>query len=115
MVIIAILASLMLPAIFGAYSRVKRLEAEDISTTLGEEIRHYCVENPNFFFIDKPDLVFKCRLDLRCQEWVNRGSTIFVPFDFLSPTNQTVLTVYFRSGKYHATYNYSKGELAPHR
>jgi prepilin-type N-terminal cleavage/methylation domain-containing protein len=112
-VIIAILASLLIPAVFRVYSRVKRLEAEDISSTLADEVRHYCAQYPNFSFSDKADLIFKCRLELRCQDWVNRSSTVFVPFNYLSPTNETVLTVYFHSGKYATNYTYSVGELTP--
>lgn len=111
--IIAILASLLLPAIFGAYSRVRRMEAEDIASALAGQVRHYCADNSTFFFVDKPDFIFKCGLEIRCQDWVNKSSTVFVPYNYLTPSNEIVLTVYFSSGKYSTTYNWSKGDLTP--
>jgi prepilin-type N-terminal cleavage/methylation domain-containing protein len=114
-VIIAILMSMLLPTIIRVYSRVKRLEAEDIASSLEGGIRHYCDANPGFSFSNKTDLIFKCKLEIRCQDWVNRNNTLFVPFDYLSPTNETVIAVYFHSGRYSATYAYTKGQLAPVR
>jgi len=112
-VIIAILASLLFPTYVRVYSRVKRLEAEDISSSLVGAVRHYCAEYPTFFFTNKADLIFKCRLELRCQDWVNKSSTVFVPFDNFSPTNEIVLSIYFSTGRFSTNYTYSKADLTP--
>jgi prepilin-type N-terminal cleavage/methylation domain-containing protein len=113
--IIAILASLLLPAAFRAYSRAKAMgelwEASDVERMLLHESRSYCAASRTYSFSDKYDFADKCRLAPKCRDWLQKPSTVFVAFDNLTSTNETVLTVHLGSGKQMAVYTFSKGEL----
>lgn len=115
MAIISVLASLLLPAIFRAYSRVRGMteewEAPEIAYLLRSQARRYCGANPQFHFASKPDFVAKCGFSPKCRDWVEARTTEFVPFTFLDPTNEIVLSVHI--GRRHATlYAFSKEELS---
>ena len=114
--IIAILASMLLPVIFRTFSRVKAQaelwDASNVEAMLLHETRNYCAANRTYLFSDKSDFAQKCGLAPKCLDWIQKPSTVFVPFDNLSPTNLTVLTVYLGSGKLTATYSFSKGTLS---
>ena len=115
MAIIAILASLLLPVIFRAYSRVKgmaeEMEAPQIAHLLLKETRGYCAANPQYNFESKSEFADKCGLAPKCRDWVQASATEFVPFNYLAPTNEIVLAVHI--GRNHATlYAFSKGELS---
>ncbi len=113
--IIAILASLLLPAVMRAYHRVKDMadeqEAETVAHLLKQEARGYCRAHTRFQFDTKADLVTKCQLLPKCRNWVEASSTVFAPFTFLTPTNTIVLSVHVgRRGA--RVYDFSKADLS---
>ena len=115
MAIIAILAALLLPAVSQAYNRIKGaaelMEAPQIADMLLRETRAYCATHPQYNFGSKSDFADKCALAPKCLGWVQASTTQFVPFNYLDPTNETVLSVYL--GPKHATlYAFTKGELS---
>lgn len=112
--IITILASLLLPAIMGAYYKVRGMaqecEAGEVLSLLTTETRRYCAAHPQYLFATKSDFVDKCELAPKPQAWVQAPATEFAPFGFQDDTNKIVLT--FHIGRKHATvYWFSKGEL----
>ena len=113
--IIAILASLLIPAVLRAYERAKgmaeELEAPDIADLLREETRNYCAANPQFRFDTKDQLADKCQLFPRCRDWIYRSSTEMIPFSYQDPTNLLVLAVHI--GRNQATlYTFTCGDLS---
>jgi type II secretory pathway pseudopilin PulG len=115
LVIISILASLLVPAIFRAYHRVKgtaeEIEAPEIASMLVRSTRSYCASHAEYRFDSKSDLTDKCGLPSKCRDWVQASRTDFAPFTCLDPTNKLVLWVHI--GRNHATlYAFSKGELS---
>jgi len=113
--IIGILLSMLMPALFRTYHRVKDMAAEEeaprIAHSLRKEVRGYCVANPQYRFDNKSDFLDKCRLVSKCRDWVEQSDTQFVPFDYTAPTNSIVLSVHI--GRKHATeYAFTKGELS---
>lgn len=115
MVIIAILASLLLPAVFRAYDRAKgiaeELEAPEVAYLLRTASQNYCMANPQFQFTSKADFTSKCLFAPKCHDWVRAASTEFFPFNYLDSTNKVVLSVHI--GRRHATlYTFNKGTLS---
>jgi prepilin-type N-terminal cleavage/methylation domain-containing protein len=113
--IIAILASLLLPAIARAYNRAKgmaeEMEAPQIEHLLLTETRNYCAATPQYNFGSKSEFADKCGFAPKCRDWVQAPTTEFVPFNHLDPTNKVVLAVHI--GRNHATlYAFSKGDLS---
>jgi prepilin-type N-terminal cleavage/methylation domain-containing protein len=113
--IIAILAALLLPTVSRVYNRIKgtadELEAPDVADMLLKETRDYCAAHPQYQFDCKSDFAEKCRLAPKPRNWVQAPSTEFVPFDYLDPTNKTVLSVHL--GPRRATlYAFTKGNLS---
>jgi prepilin-type N-terminal cleavage/methylation domain-containing protein len=113
--IIAILASLLLPAIARVYHRAKgmaeEMEAPEIEHLLLGETRNYCAANPQYNFDSRSDFADKCDLAPKCRDWVEASTTEFVPFNHLDPTNKLVLAVHL--GRNHASlYVFSKGDLS---
>jgi type II secretory pathway pseudopilin PulG len=113
--IIAILGSLLLPAIFRAYNRAKgmaeEMEAPQIADLLVRETRSYCSANPQYKFASKSEFADKCGLAPKCCNWVQASTTGFVAFNYLDPTNKIVLAVHI--GRNHSIlYAFSKGELS---
>ncbi len=112
--IILVLVSLMLPAVTRAYSKARafadEIEAEEIADRLVVQTRRYCAAVPAYSFSGKADFVERCGLVLKCQDWVLRSNTEFVPFSYLDPTNKTVLSFHYgRRLAHHITF--SKGRL----
>jgi type II secretory pathway pseudopilin PulG len=115
LVIIAILASLLLPAVARAYYKAKGMaeefEAPEVEDLLLRATRGYCTANPNYNFASKSDFADKCNLAPKCRDWVAASTTEFLPFNYLDATNTVVLSVHL--GRNHATlYAFSKGELS---
>ncbi|MGD0259437.1 MAG: prepilin-type N-terminal cleavage/methylation domain-containing protein [Verrucomicrobiota bacterium] len=115
MTIIAILAALLLPAVAQAYNRIKgvtdELEAPRVADMLLRETRAYCAAHPQYNFGSKSDFADECMLAPKCRDWIQASTTQFVPFNYLDPTNEIVLSVYL--GPKHATlYAFTKGELS---
>ena len=113
--ILAILASLLLPAVARAYGRARgfaeEFEAEEIASLLLTQSRKYCVANAQFQFTSKRDFADKCCLVPKCRGWMEAAATEFVPFDFLTSTNQVVLQVHL--GPRHRThYSFTRGDLS---
>jgi prepilin-type N-terminal cleavage/methylation domain-containing protein len=113
--IIAILASLLLPAVASAYSRVKGMaeewDAPEVANMLRHESRNYCAAHPRYNFDSKSDFADKCALAPKCRDWVEASRTEFVPFSYLDPTNTIVLSVHI--GRRHATlYAFTKEDLS---
>ena len=111
--IIGILASLLLPALARAYSRVRAFEQEwdegPVFSMLAKETQAYCATHPRYRFLSKSDLVEKCYLAPKPNAWVLARTTEFVPFGFMDDTNLIVLTFYI--GPKHTTNSFTKGEL----
>jgi len=114
MVIIAILASLLLPAVARAYGRARGMaqewEAGEVAERLERETRGYCAAHPQYIFLSKSDFADKCTLAPKCLDWVQARSTEFVPFNYLDPTNLIVLTVHL-GPKHRTVYAFTKEEL----
>ncbi len=113
--ILAILASLLLPAVWRAYSKAKGMseewEAPEIANLLCNSSRNYCAANPGFYFTNKSDFAEKCALAPKCRDWMDRASTEFVPFHYLTSTNLVVLSVHL--GRREATlYSFPRGQLS---
>jgi prepilin-type N-terminal cleavage/methylation domain-containing protein len=115
MTIIAILSSLLLPAVFRAYDRIKgqadEMEAPTIAHMLEHETRSYCAAHPQYQFDSKSDLVDKCVLATKCRHWVQASSTEFVPFAYLDSTNKIVLSVHI-GPRQRTLYQFTKGDLS---
>jgi prepilin-type N-terminal cleavage/methylation domain-containing protein len=115
MAIIGILASLLLPAVFKAYARIKGetdlWEAPTIAHRLKEETRNYCAAHPKYQFDTKLDLVTQCVLAPKPRNWVQASTTEFVPFNFLDATNKVVLSVHV-GPKLATLYQFTKGDLS---
>ena len=113
--ILAILASLLLPAVARAYGRAKSMaeviEAPGIASMLRDETRNYCAANTHFQFTSKIDFANKCRLAPKCRNWIDAAATELVPFDYLVPTNQIVLQVHL-GPKQQTLYSFTKGDLS---
>jgi prepilin-type N-terminal cleavage/methylation domain-containing protein len=113
MSILAILASLLLPAVARAYGRARgfaeEFEAPEVASMLCHSTRNYCTANPQFQFTSKTDLADKCRLASKCRGWIEAGATEFIPFNYLTPTDQLVLQVHF--GPTHL-YSFTRGDLS---
>jgi prepilin-type N-terminal cleavage/methylation domain-containing protein len=115
MAIIAILLSLLMPALFRAYHRVKDMadeqEAPVIAHLMQKSSVAYCRTNPQFRFSAKNDFADKCRFAPKARDWIDDSRTEFVPFDYLSPTNQVVLTVHI--GRIHrSSWTFTMAELS---
>ncbi len=114
-VIIAILTSMLLPALSRAYRRAKAMqeefESDVVSDWLLKATRSYCVSHPLYDFQSKDDLAEKCSLHSKCRDWLNASRTEFVPFNYMVPTNFVVLTFHY-GHKYATTRAFSVGELA---
>src|SRR4029077_10627478 len=84
MAIIAILASLLLPAVLRAYLRAKEfdedMEGPSIIEMIRSESRRYCVGHPVFQFSSKIDFAEKCVFAPKASEWVQGSRSDFVPF-----------------------------------
>ena len=113
--ILAILASLLLPAVARAYGRARgfaeEIEAPEIASLLCHATRNYCAANAQFQFTSKTDLADKCRLAPKCRCWMEAAATEFVPFDYLASTTQIVLQVHL-GPKHRTLYSFTKGDLA---
>src|SRR5882724_5568680 len=97
--IIAILASMLLPAVFRAFARVngfaQEMEVDTIVHMLSHETQNYCAANPKYLFASKSDFADKVGLAPKCRDWVQASATEFVPFTHLDPTNLVVLTFHY--------------------
>ena len=114
-IIICILLSMLMPTLSRAYHRVKDMSDEwngpAIENLLLKETRGYCAAHPQYRFDTKADFANKCQLNPKCRDWVSASSTDFVPFSYLTPTNQVVLTV--RLGRKSATvYSFTRSDLS---
>jgi prepilin-type N-terminal cleavage/methylation domain-containing protein len=112
--IICILASLLLPALARAYSKVRGMtqewEAGEVLSLVTGETQRYCAAHPQYVFASKSDFVQKCQFAPKPKDWVQAPATQFVPFGFPDDTNKVVLT--FHIGRRNATlYSFNKGEL----
>lgn len=114
MVIICILASLLLPTVSRVYLRIRgqaeEVEAEAIADLLREETRNYCASHPLYHFESKADFVKKCQFHPKCLDWVQSPHTEFVPFNYLFPTNEIVLTFHY-GRKQASAWPFTKGTL----
>ena len=114
MVIIAILASLLLPVVFRAYDKVRNMadeaEVPEVASLLKDQTRKYCAANPRYEFASPREFADKCDLFPKCRAWVLASATEFAPFSYLDSTNKFVITVHI--GRRHATeYSFTKGTL----
>jgi type II secretory pathway pseudopilin PulG len=113
--ILAILASLLLPAVARAYSRARgfaeEFEAPEIASMLRHSSRSYCAAIAQFQFTSKTDFADKCRLAPKCRDWIEAGATEFIPFNYLTPTNQLVLQVHL-GPKQRTLYSFTRGDLS---
>jgi prepilin-type N-terminal cleavage/methylation domain-containing protein len=112
--IICILASLLLPAVFSAYSRVRGItdewDVEDVAHMLRHEVRRYCAVHPQYQFDTKNGLADKCGVSPKCRAFLQKSRTEFVPFKYPDATNLVVVT--FHVGpRYKTTYTLNKFEL----
>lgn len=112
--IIAVLASLLLPAVLRAYNRAREFD-EDMSgpsiiEMIRNESRSYCVGHPDFQFANKTDFAQKCLFAPKANDWVQSKSE-FVPFGHLDPTNKIVLSFHYgrKQQQYRAL---TQGELS---
>lgn len=115
MAIIAILASMLLPAVLRAYVRAREFDEEmegpGIIEMIRTESRNYCAGHPAFQFSSKTDFAQKCVFAPKPSQWVQGARSDFVPFSYLDPTNKIVLSFHYgrRQASYHA---FTQGELS---
>jgi prepilin-type N-terminal cleavage/methylation domain-containing protein len=113
-IIIAILFSMLMPALMKAYRRAKAMSEEwdepEVASMLTKEVRGYCTTHPAYQFDAKGDFADKCSLNPKCRDWINASRTEFVPFNNLDPTNKVVVTFHY-GRNYSYTDAFSKGEL----
>lgn len=112
--IIGILASLLLPAIFRAYDKVRgmsdEMEAPSIFYLIKKNTQDYCAVNTQYLFLTKSELIDKVGFAAKPHDWLGTSSTEFVPFGYLDDTNKVVLTFHF--GRRRATVqSLTKGDL----
>jgi prepilin-type N-terminal cleavage/methylation domain-containing protein len=116
--IIGILLSLLMPALFRAYHRVKDMadaeEAPVVAHMLRKSSVAYCTANPQFRFSTKKDFGDKCRFAPKPADWIDDSKTEFVPFDYLARTNQVVLTVHLGRIR-HTTVTFTTADLSRRR
>jgi prepilin-type N-terminal cleavage/methylation domain-containing protein len=114
-VIIAILASLLLPAVSRAYRRAKAMQEEVEGPTIFEMLlkscRNYFAVHPTYKFSDKFDFEQKCELPSKCKDWMHAAPTEFVSFDQQTPTNAVVLIFHY-GHKYRNLRAFTKAELS---
>jgi prepilin-type N-terminal cleavage/methylation domain-containing protein len=114
MVIIAILFSMLVPALTKAYRRAKAMQEESdeeaVASMLAKEVRGYCASHHVYQFDSKDDFANKITLNPKCRDWINASRTEFVPFNNLDPTNKIVVTFHY-GRKYSYTDAFSKGHL----
>ena len=116
--IIGILLSLLLPAVFGAYNKVRwqatEVEAPAIAGTLLDGSRRYCASTPHYRFDTKQDFMDKCVTDSKVRGWIRARSTQFVPFNFLDANTNYVLLVTIPIGprKGPLIFDFTKSDLA---
>jgi prepilin-type N-terminal cleavage/methylation domain-containing protein len=113
--IIAILASLLLPAVLRAYLRAKEfdedMEGPGIIEMIRSESRRYCQGHPNYQFASKTDFAQKCEFAPKPSQWVQGSRSDFVSFGYLDPTNKIVLSLHY--GRKQASYHvFTRGELS---
>jgi type II secretory pathway pseudopilin PulG len=113
--IIAILASMLLPAVLRAYNRAREFDEDMTGASIIEmirnEARNYCVGHPDFQFASKADFAQKCLFAPKPNDWVLSSKSELVPFGYLDPTNKIVLT--FRYGRKQLQYRtLTRGELS---
>ena len=115
MAIIAILASLLMPAVLRAYTKARgmadELEAPEVADLLLKNTRDYCAAHPRYSFASKSDLADKCVLAPKCRSWVQAPTTEFTPFTYLDLTNKVVLCFHIGSRRA-AHYVLTKGDLS---
>lgn len=112
--IIAILLSMMLPAVARAYRRVKAMSEEmeepQVAFLLRGEVRKYCADHTQYHFDGKSDFEDKCALGPKCRDWIEASYTLFIPFNNLDSSNKVVVSFHF--GRDHAQVeDLNKGEL----
>ena len=113
--IMAVLASLLLPAVLRAYVRAREfgeeMDGPSIIQMIRAESRQYCVSHPSFQFTSKADFIGKCVFAPKASQWVEASKTSFVPFTYLDSTNKVVL--WFHYGRKQLNYHgFTLGELS---
>lgn len=113
--IVAILASLVLPAVLRAYVRAREfgeeMEGPGIIEMIRKESRDYCLGHPTFQFSSKTDFAQKVVFAPKASVWVQGLRTDFVPFNYLDPTNKIVLSLHY--GRHQASsHAFTQGELS---
>ena len=113
--IIAILVSLLMPAVMRAYQKVKGMAEEQEAPTIADLLvtatRNYCSGVSNYQFASKTELADKCGFVPKCRDWVLAKRTDFIPFGHQDPTNKVVL--FLRYGRNNARcYDFTKGQLS---
>jgi prepilin-type N-terminal cleavage/methylation domain-containing protein len=113
--IIAILASLLLPAVLRAYNRAREFDEDmtgpSIIEMIRNETRNYCLGHPDFQFASKIDFTQKCVFAPKASDWVLSAKSEFAPFGYLDPTNKIVLS--FHYGRKQLQYRaLTRGELS---
>jgi type II secretory pathway pseudopilin PulG len=97
--IIAILSSLLLPALARAYKRATAMqdefEAGVVFEMLLKHSRSYCSGHTNFTFQTTEDFAEKCDIPSKARYWLRRSSTEFQPFGSQDPTNLVVLRFHY--------------------
>ena len=112
--IIAVLASMLMPALARAYRRARAMseefEEEGIAEMLRDKVRGYCAGRAQYQFDGKTDLADKCVLAPKCRQWIEDPHTEFVAFTHLDSTNKVVVTFHY-GRNYGRTDSFSKGDL----
>jgi type II secretory pathway pseudopilin PulG len=112
--IIAILFSMLMPALMKAYRRAKAMQEEwdegAVASMMTKEVRDYCTTHHVYQFDSKSDFADKCSLNPKCRDWINASRTEFVPFNNLDPTNKIVVTFHY-GRNYSYTDAFNKGHL----
>ena len=89
--IIAILASLLLPAVFRAYNKARavaeEVEGPAIIALIAQETRGYCIAHTQYLFLSRSELIKKVGYAPKAHDWLAASTTEFEPFGYLDQTN----------------------------
>jgi len=100
--IIGILLALLLPAVFGAFSKAKKtlfgVQEPSFIERIQEGYTPYRLANPNHPVLDRDTFIRELHLDERVVRWLRSGNVAYFPFSGASNAEFVVLEHRVRPG-----------------